>query len=188
MALGHASGLAVVMAIRDKSSVQAIDVQALRKKLKEQNAVIELAELANLIRSSKLPGIVMDDKAAELIGDWSGSTYGNPVDASSRHDNNTGKGEKTVIYRLQVPADGSYEVRVSYANAPNRASNVPVTIEHANGRKTVLVNQKQEPPLEKAFASLGTFSFNKDKPAVISISNKDTNGIVGADAVQLLKK
>lgn len=188
MALGHASGLAAVMAIKNETAVQSIDVPALRKKLIEQKAVIELAELATLVRSTKLPGIVMDDKGAELIGDWSGSTYGNPVDASSSHDNNAEKGEKSVIYRLQVPADGSYEVRVSYAHAPNRASNVPVSIQHANGSETVLVNQKLEPKVEKIFTSLGSFTFNKDKPAIITISNKDTDGIVGADAVQLLKK
>ncbi|MEN3943638.1 FAD-dependent oxidoreductase [Prosthecobacter sp. SYSU 5D2] len=188
MAMGHASGLAAVMAIQSGSSVQTIDVPALREKLKKQKAVIELTEMANLIRSSKLPGLVMDDKAAELIGDWSSSNYGAPVDATSRHDKNTDKGEKSIIYRLQIPADGSYEVRVSYAHAPNRATNVPVTIQHANGSETVLVNQKKKPTVEKIFTSLGTFTFSADKPAIITISNKDTDGIVGADAVQLLNK
>jgi hypothetical protein len=78
-------------------------------------------------------------------------------------------------------------VRVSFASAPNRASNVPVSIEHAVGTETVLVNQKKAPPIDKLFLSLGVFEFATDKPAVITVSNKDTNGIVGADSVQLVE-
>ena len=88
---------------------------------------------------------------------------------------------------MKIPASGQYEVRVSYAAAPNRASNVPVSIEHAGGTSTVLVNQRKAPPIDQLFVSLGTFTFKAEKPAIITISNKDTDGIVGADAVQLIK-
>ena len=187
MALGHASGLAAVMAIKAKTQVQNIDVPALRKKLLEQKAVLELASLASMVRSAKLPGIVMSEQEAEQIGHWTGSAYGSPVDGSSIHDANAEKGTKSVTYRMKIPAPGKYEVRVSYASAPNRASNVPVSIEHAEGTQTVLVNQRKAPPIDKLFVSLGVFPFTADKPAVITISSKDTDGIVGADAVQLIK-
>ena len=186
MTLGQASGLAAVMAIKAKTPVQNIDVPALRKKLLEQKAVLELVSLASMVRSAKLPGIVMSEQEAEQIGHWTGSSYGSPVDGASLHDANSEKGTKSVVYRMKVPASGKYEVRVSYAAAPNRASNVPVTIEHAEGTQTVLVNQRKAPPIEKLFISLGVFPFKADKPAVITISNKDTDGIVGADAVQLI--
>jgi hypothetical protein len=39
-----------------------------------------------------------------------------------------------------------------------------------------LVNQRKTPPIDKLFISLGAFT--ADKPAVITISNKDTDGIV----------
>ena len=186
MALGHASGLAAVMAIKTKTPVQNIDVPALRKKLLEQKAVLELASLAHMIRSTKLPGIVMSEQEAEQIGHWTGSAYGNPVDGSSIHDANADKGTKSVIYRMKIPATGKYEVRVSYASAPNRASNVPVTIAHAEGTQTVRVNQRKVPPIDKLFVSLGFFPFTADKDAIITISTKDTDGIVGADAVQII--
>ena len=85
-----------------------------------------------------------------------------------------------------MPASGRYEVRISYASAPNRASNVPVRIQHADGEEVKLVNQKKVPPIDKLFLSLGVFRFESSKPAVITIENADTDGIVGADAVQLL--
>ncbi|MBN8418780.1 MAG: FAD-dependent oxidoreductase [Verrucomicrobia bacterium] len=187
MALGHASGLAAVMAIHAKTPVQNIDVSALRKKLLEQKAVLELAALAHMVRSAKLPGIVMSEQEAEQTGHWTGSSYGSPVDGSSIHDANADKGSKSVIYRMKIPASGKYEVRVSYAAAPNRASNVPVTIQGAEGTQTVLVNQRKAPPIDQLFVSLGVFAFTSDKPAVITISNKNTDGIVGADAVQLIQ-
>ncbi len=188
MALGHACGLAAVQAIHGKSSVQGIDVKALREKLIAQKAVLELPELANMPRSAKLPGIVMDDSQATQTGHWTGSTYGNPVDGASVHDANAEKGKLSITYTLQVPASGSYEVRVSYAAAPNRASNVPVSIQHADGTAAATVNQKRKPPQDDLFISLGAFRFDKDKPAVITIRNDNTDGIAGADAVQLLPK
>lgn len=93
---------------------------------------------------------------------------------------------KRIVYRLTVPKAGRYEVRVSYVSAPNRASNVPVMIEHAAGKNMVLVNQKKTPPIDGLFLSLGTFLFTDEKPAVVTISNEATDGIVGADVVQLL--
>ncbi len=50
-----------------------------------------------------------------------------------------------------------------------------------------MVNQKKAPPLDGLFLSLGTFDFTPEKPALITISNRDTDGIVGADAVQLIE-
>lgn len=186
MAMGHASGLAAVQALRGKTSVQAIDVTALQKKLREQRAVLDLPELAKIVRSSKLPGVVMDDAQAEKIGHWTGSGYGTPVDGASIHDANSEKGKLSVIYKLTVSKSGRYDVRMSYAAAPNRASNVPVEIRHADGVAKMTVNQKRKLPEADAFLSLGTFRFDRGQPAVITIRNDNTNGIVGADAVQLL--
>lgn len=98
----------------------------------------------------------------------------------------TRKGKLSVIYKLTVPKSGRYEVRVSYAAAPNRASNVPVEIMHADGIAKVTVNQKRKLPEDDPFLSLGTFRFEKEPSAVITIRNDNTDGIVGADAVQLL--
>ena len=121
------------------------------------------------------------------MGQWTGSTYGSPVDGSSFHDVNTEKGAKTITYRMKVPASGRYEVRMSYVSATNRASNVPVRIEHADGSDTVIVNQRKAPAIDGLFISLGTFTFSAEKSAIITISNKNTDGIVGADVVQLIQ-
>ena len=186
MSMGQASGLAVAQALRRKTSVQTIHVASLQKKLREQQAMLDLPELAKIIRSSKLPGIVMDDADAEKSGHWTGSSYGTPIDGASIHDANSEKGHLSVTYKLTVPTSGRYEVRVSYAAAPNRASDVPVEIAHAEGNARAVVNQKKKLLEADPFLSLGVFRFSKEQPAVITIRNDNTNGIVGADAVQLL--
>jgi hypothetical protein len=188
MALGHASGLAAVMAVRHDEPVQAIDVSALRQKLREQKAVVELESVRRMPRSAALPGIVMDEQAAERTGLWTASSYGNPVNGSSRHDENGGKGGKSIRYRLDIPREGRYEVRVSYTSAANRASNVPVTVTHADGEDTVRIDQRSAPPAEDPFVTIGTFSFTPAQAATVVIANDATDGFVSADAVQLLPR
>jgi hypothetical protein len=186
MALGQASGLAATMAIKSEQAVQAIDVATLRARLREQKAVLELKGLAAISWARDLAGIVVDDDSAEFTGAWQGSSYGNPLNGTGHHDLDSDKGRKSASFKLQVPQPGKYEVRFSYAPAANRASNVPITVLHADGLESVVVNEKLPPTLEKHFVSLGTFRFTPDKPCLVVVRTGGTDGYVGVDAVQLL--
>jgi hypothetical protein len=186
MALGQASGVAASMAIKSRQAVQAIDVAALRSRLRKQQAVLELPGLAAIVWARQLPGMVLDDAAAEFTGSWQGSNFGSPINGTSHHDLGSGKGEKTARFVLKVARPGNYEVRFAYTAAPNRAARVPITIEHADGSRRVVVNEQIAPPIEKHFVSLGTFRLTPDKPAVVVVDNTDTTGFVSVDAVQLL--
>jgi hypothetical protein len=188
MSMGHACGLAAAMSIQANKAVQDIDVPSLRKKLLEQKQVLELASSkVTGVAASSLKGIVMDDYDAEFAGSWVTSNFGTSVDGNYHHDGNAGKGTKTATFKIKVPQTGKYEVRVSYATATNRATNVPVKIGHTGGETIVKVNQRVHPSLDQVFVSLGVFDFASDKPAVIEISNAGTDGYVVADAVQLLQ-
>ena len=185
MIIGHSTGVAAAMALRENLAVQDVDVVALRAKLVAQKQVLELPAGAGPL-VAKLPGTALDDEAATYTGEWTMSSYGNPLDGSSHHDNNTDKGRKTARFEIKLPSAGRYEVRLAYTSSPNRASNVPVTIEAADGEKSVTVNQKLVPPIDKFFISLGLFTFTTEKPAVITIGNAETDGFVVVDAVQLM--
>lgn len=187
MNLGHAAGLAAAAAAREGRGVREIDVAALRARLLGQKAVLELPSLARLPRSSKLPGLVMDDLAAEKTGTWTGSGYGAPVDGFAIHDANQEKGRLAVAYRIPVPESARYAVGLSYVAAPNRASNVPVTVRHAGGESVVAVDQRKPPAGGALFLPIGVYEFAKEAPAEILVGNGGTDGIVGADAVQLLR-
>lgn len=186
MALGHASGLAAAMAVKEGKEVQEINVKTLQDRLRAQKAVLELPNLVLGPASDELPGIVLDDAHAVFTGTWVSSSYGAPVDDSGHNDGDSGKGEKSVKFELKVPAEGRYEVRFAYAAAPNRAAKVPVTIEHATGKAEVTVDQRQPGIFDKVFVSLGTYGFSPKKPVVVVVSNAGTTGYVSVDAVQLL--
>ena len=182
MQLGHASGVAAVMAIKQQQAVQAIDVAALQKKLREQKAVVE-----RVVKVEKLDGIVVDDEDAIYTGAWTSSGFGHPLYDSSHHDGNDIKGTKLARFEIKVSESGRYEVRFAYTCSPNRASQVPVIIEHADGKTRATANEKIVPKLNDHFVSLGTFRFTSAKPAAVVISNSGTDGFVSVDAVQLLK-
>ncbi len=189
MALGHASGLAAVAAMQNQKPVQEIDVPALRAKLREQKQVFELVGQDAILTADKLTGIVADDEEARFTGVWTASNFGGGgLEGSSHHDANGEKGAKSARYELKVPAAGEYEVRLSYTPSSNRATNVPVAIEHASGVAQVAVNQRLTPPLDKFFVSVGRFSFTPEKPVVVTISTAGTDGYVVADAVQLVPR
>jgi len=186
MALGQASGLAAAEAIKNHTSVQAIDVTALQHRLLAQKAVLSLPDTS--VSISQFPGIVLDDTDAVFTGDWTETSFGVPVGSGSHHDANSGKGGKTALFTLRAPHAGNYEVRLAYVPAPNRASAVPVRIESADGSKEVTVNEKLAPPYQGHFVSLGFFRFTPDKPITIMIANKGTDGYVSVDAIQVLEQ
>ena len=141
------------------------------------------------IAAADLPGIVVDDTEAKVVGDWTKSkvikTY---IGEGYLHDDNQGKGEKTVTFTPNLPKSGRYEVRLAYAPATNRAQNVKVTVFHADGEENVFVDQRVTPPIDGRFVSLGKFRFEKDGAGYVLITNEGSNGVVTVDALQLLSE
>ena len=137
------------------------------------------------IDASKLPGLVVDDPDAKLTGTWTtGSGLPGYVGAGYRYAGP--KEEATARYEFKIEKAGRYEVRLSYGQHGNRATNAAVTIESAEGSKTATVNQRVPPPLPQGFVSVGAFLFEPGKPAAVTLSTKNADGNVHADAVQLL--
>jgi hypothetical protein len=142
---------------------------------------------AKTVSIDSLAGIVIDNTKAELKGQWSKSTS-NPrfVAAEYLFIGGSGNGQASAEFTTKLPADGKYEVRISYSPGGNRASNTPITVWSIGGSKTVRVNQKQKPPIDDLFVSLGTFVFRRDEPARVVIGNAGADAIVIADAIQFL--
>ncbi len=189
MVLGQSSATAAVFAIDGKLDVQKIEYTKLRERLQADKQVLTWTapKRTGGIDAKTLPGIVLDDSDAERKGFDSMSSAVSPfVGEGYRHDGGTKDGKQSGVYRPDLPKAGKYEVRLSYTANPNRATNVPVTIVHADGKTTVKVNQQKTPPLDKLFISLGTFRFEKGKSGYVEIGNKDVDGYVIIDAVQWL--
>ena len=134
-----------------------------------------------------LAGIVIDDTAAQRVGDWTASTSVTTyVGDGYIHDGDAGKGRKTVTFQPRLPAAGRYEVRLGYTPGGNRSAAVPVSLLSLDGNADRTVDMKTPPPIDGRFISLGTFRFDDSDQWFVRVSNEGTTGHVIVDCVQFL--
>jgi hypothetical protein len=145
------------------------------------------ASKAKITPIDKLAGIVVDDTQAKRVGTWQTSTHTKAfIGDGYLHDQDAGKGEKTLTFAPSLPKPGRYEVRIAFVAGGNRAASVPVTVFSADGEKTIHVNQQAPPTVAEHFVSLGQFSFEKTDQSFVLVANEGTKGHVIADAVQFI--
>lgn len=187
--LGQSAATAGCLALDSGISVQHVDYARLRERLLKDKQVLEYTGPARpgALDLAKLAGIVVDDDQAKRQGfDGHSSAVGPFVGVGYRHDGGTHRGKQSARFTPDLPAAGRYEVRLSYSPNANRASNVPVTVAHAEGQAALMVNQRRTPPLDGAFVSLGVFRFEKGTLGYVEIRNDSVDGHVIVDAVQWL--
>ena len=187
MILGQSAATAACMAIDANQAVQDVEYAALREKLLADKQVLDIPAGSTRpagIDPKSLKGVVVDDDKAEKQGEWlDSSSVGGFVGTAYLHDNNAAQGTKNVRYSLVIADAGRYDLRMSYTPNPNRASNVRVTVRTGDDEKTVLVDQRRAPEIQKSFVSLGEFRLAADEIVVVVVSNEGANGHVIADAV-----
>lgn len=136
-----------------------------------------------------LPGIVVDETSAKLVGDWQYSTHTPPyVGLGYLHDMKTGKGTKSVTFTPTLTTSGWYEVRLAHCYNIRRSTKTPITIHHADGDTKLIINQQQEPAHSHLFRTLGVFRFKAGQSGWARVSNESTepDKVVIADAMQWL--
>lgn len=189
MVLGQSAATAAVQSIDAEVPVQKVDTAKLRERLLADKQILDWkgggASSGGVgIDPKTLNGLVLDDEALSRKGEWiSSASIGGYIGNQYWHDGHQGQGQKEARFTGKVAKAGKYDVRLAYTANANRASNVPVKIEHADGITDTTINQQKTPPIDKAFVSLGKFSLTPEKPLVVTISNKETNGHVIVDAV-----
>ncbi|MGH7139732.1 MAG: FAD-dependent oxidoreductase [Pirellulales bacterium] len=195
MVLGQSAATAACQAIDAGAEVQEIDLAKLKEKLLADKQILAWDEPAAhpAIDPSKLPGKVLDDTEAERTGDWTESAAtGSFIGVGYLHDGNADKGRKALRFKFAVERSGRYEVRLAYTAHPNRATKVPVTIVAAGKESVVTIDQRRPPNaialpnIEGRFAPLGQFDLKEGDTVSITISNRDTDGYVVVDAVQMI--
>jgi len=141
-----------------------------------------------VLDKSKLPGIVVDNTEAKLVGEWKHSVHTPPfVGTSYIHDMKEKKGQKSATFTPNLPRTGLYEVRVAHNSNIRRANDVPITVLHAKGKTVVKINEGEPAPIAKLFRSIGIFEFKKGRAGSVTISTEGTDGkYVIVDAVQFL--
>lgn len=93
-----------------------------------------------------------------------------------------GDGQCRAVYTARLPRSGRYLVAFSFPTTSTQATNVPVTVTHADGETMLIINQRV--PSLLAYRPLGEFRFEKNKPAAVTVANDGTNGRTAIDAVR----
>ena len=166
---------------------------ALEKDLKDAVNLIKALGGKELNSNSRsldpltLEGIVVDDLKAIKEGNWKSSTH-TPgyVGSGYHHDDNTGKGNKSITYRANIKKGRKYDVQVSYTDGPNRSKKTPITVMHADGEQKIYIDQTKPPEILNTFTSVGVFRFEQVERDIVQITTEGTEGHVIADAVRLV--
>ena len=194
MILGQSAATAASFAIDEKIAVQKVNYAKLREQLVKDGQILAWDGTSSdggnprtETPAPKLDGLVLDDADAVKTGEWTAGTLteSRRIGTGYIHDGNANKGGSTVRWTPDIPAAGEYEIVLHFPPNPNRATNAPVTIEMPGAApRTVKVNQQEK----SGRASLGAFRLPSGKGTAITLSNRDTDGYVIADGVQLLAK
>ena len=191
MILGQSSATAAVLALRSNSSLQDVAYSDLRAQLLKDGQVLDLPPQSApriLISKESLPGLVLDNAEAVLEGNWvASSSSPNYVGAGYLHDGDLEKGTMSATWTLTAPKSATFQLNLSYSPGNNRSSRVAVQVNVADQKYSVLVNQQQKPTIDGLFVPLRTLPLQQGEKLIVTISNRDTQGHVIVDAVQLVE-
>lgn len=130
--------------------------------------------------------IVVDNsssKGATIVGEWSSVSSGNRWGVNYLHDQNSGKGDKSVSFAPSIQAAGDYFVYLRWVPSDKNATKVPIDVLSADGTYSTVINQREN----NTWKLIGKFRFNKGAGGYLKISTTGTKGFVIADAARFVK-
>lgn len=142
---------------------------------------VSLAQEAKPIDFHKL---VVDDSTAELSGTWKDSTSVQGF-VGAGYRTASGPEVHTATFKVNVPAEGEYELLVGYTHGGNRSKNAAVKVATLDGEQTLRLDQTQPASGALGLHALGKYRFAAGEAKVI-LSTDGAQGVVIADAVALL--
>jgi hypothetical protein len=197
MILGQSAGIAAALSARQNLAVQRLPYPALRERLLAQKQVLDLPVLADLppepkgamsIDPKSLPGIVLDDTQAELTGTWSHSSNFKPhIGTGYVHDDQRSDGQSTATFRFKSTKSGRHELRMAYSAHETRTKKLPITVRSGKHETQILVDQTVPLPPGEAFRSIGSIELEAGSDTIITLSNRETEGFVILDALQVIE-
>lgn len=139
--------------------------------------------IADAVRFTPIAGeVIVDNANSTKTGTWVHSTGVTGFQGVNYiHDDNTGKGTKTVTFTPNLPVAGTYNVYGRWTADPGRSNNVPFNITYNAGTVPVYKNQQVN---GGSWQLLGTYPFNAGTGGKVVVSNTGTSGHVIADAVR----
>src|SRR5215471_11073495 len=137
------------------------------------------------IDPTRLPGIVVDDAAANTEGTWSPSKHTRPF-VGAGYVYSAGGAGQLVRFPVEINETGPYQVLVSYTPGSNRSTKAAVIVPTADGTKTFILNQQERPAGPHCFQPLGEMTLQSGKLEIVVSAEGNEKGVVVADCVQIL--
>lgn len=189
MILAQSAATAASLALDAGVAVQDVDYAQLRERLLADGQILHYEDPKQRgLLPAKLPGIVIDEEAAEFVGQWQESGSAERfVGFGYHHDGNQNKGESRAVFTTTIPEAGTYEVRLAYTPNSNRAPAVKVLVGEAGSAGTVVQVDQTREPADGLFHPLTQQSYAAGATAQVVVSNEGSVGYVVVDAVQWLK-
>jgi len=129
-----------------------------------------------------LPPLTVDDADAGNVRRlWLAAAGTSFIGTGYRHDAKGEHGAVSARFEAKLPKAGKYEVFLALVPNANRASNATITVAHAGGADVKRWNLRDK--TANGLLSLGTYGFDEQHPAVVTISNQGADGFVVIDAV-----
>ncbi|WP_339249982.1 polysaccharide lyase family 8 super-sandwich domain-containing protein [Paenibacillus sp. FSL P2-0136] len=100
------------------------------------------------------------------------------------HDDNSGKGSKSITFTPDLPATATYSVYMMWPQHFNRSTAIPLEVVHSGGTATLNIDQTAN---GGAWNLIGTYSFTAGTSGSVTIRNNGTTGYVAADAVRWVR-
>ena len=175
MVLGQSAAVAAVLAIDENKNVQDININKLRKILRE-----------NPYLDGSTPEVMVDEADIDKIsrsGSWRKS-YGAHYKNSYLYSDNQ-KNDCSFTFFPVIKSAGKYEA-FFYCTAIEELSmtdEMVLNIQHANGNSQIKIKPKQ---MKGSWVSLGTYFFEKGNKSAVTINGSLTKGPLFADAILLV--
>ena len=194
MILGQSAATAAYQALEGDVPVQRVDYSRLRERLVKDGQVLEWTGPVRNGQASantdprNFKGVALDDDSGRKTGEWHRSSRSSErrIGSGYLHDNNENKGAVSISWTPDLPAEGEYEILLIAPPNPNRATNVPVTVE-VNGSLVGSLTVSQRGPDEgRGFLSLGRYRLPRGRATPVTMANGGTDGYVVADGIQFL--
>ena len=142
------------------------------------------------IKTNKLTGCVISHTDAARFtktGTWKEETATGIVNLFEfKFISATAAVPSQATYVLPITEDGFYQISLLYKPGNDRATNVPVTIKHADGIARVSWNMKRGSRFGFA-VPVGTYRFLASESPTVTLSTSGTDGKVVADSVAIVK-
>lgn len=177
MVLAQSSAVAACLSIDNNQAVQEVNIDQLQKILK-----------TNPYANGSMPEIIVDNVDTDNVvvkGDWSFGKYGG-FGPSYLRDTTRSSKEKSVKFIPQISREGSYEIYTYYPKLQNGSEQTHIAIFDGEKVTNKVIKRSEVQVIGQTageWVSLGKCNFPKGKNAYVEISNKNSTGIIVADAV-----